>query len=349
MEQPVRFAVMADLHMDIMHDGAQRVNAFLEAARAADVDFILSLGDFLYPVRTFQSLCPPEDLPVNLRLAMERPREPQLDVLRQFNRFEKPVYHVLGNHEMDFCTKRTVMDAYGISRSHYAWHVNGWHFIALDSSFYRDENGVLRDYDRGVYFGTKDLPYLSGDQLDWLERELASGDEPVVICSHQPLYGGKRGIKNAETFREILRKANSRPGNVRLCLNGHLHIDDLRCVEDVLYYTVNSISNLWMGQPYSALHYSRGLHEQYPNLAFVAPYQVPLFAIITLTRGGISVTGRTGRFVPPTPQQLGWTGPSSPSIDSWNLRWSDVPSLPRNASEGRSPSALCSLRGSFTP
>ena len=126
-----------------------------------------------------------------------------------------------------------------------------------------------------------------------------------------PLCGGKRGIKNAGTFREILRKANSRHGNVRLCLNGHLHIDDLRCVEDVLYYTVNSISNLWMGQPYSALHYSRGLHEQYPNLAFVAPYQVPLFAIITLTRGGISVTGRTGRFVPPS-----WAGPVPPRLPS---------------------------------
>lgn len=44
--QPVTFAAMTDLHLDIMHDGMMRIDAFLDAAQKADVDFIIQLGDF---------------------------------------------------------------------------------------------------------------------------------------------------------------------------------------------------------------------------------------------------------------------------------------------------------------
>ena len=50
--QPVTFAAMTDLHLDIMHDGMMRIDAFLDAAQKADVDFIIQLGDFSYPKDT---------------------------------------------------------------------------------------------------------------------------------------------------------------------------------------------------------------------------------------------------------------------------------------------------------
>ena len=37
----VTFAAMTDLHLDIMHDGMMRIDAFLNAAQKADVDFII--------------------------------------------------------------------------------------------------------------------------------------------------------------------------------------------------------------------------------------------------------------------------------------------------------------------
>jgi len=321
MEQPLCFAVMADLHMDIMHDGSRRVDGFLDAARAANVDFILSLGDFLYPVPAYTSLCSPQALPVNLRLALANPQEPQLEVLHRFNKFEKPAYHVLGNHEMDFCTKQAVLDAYGLSRSYYAWHINGWHFLVLDSSFYRDRDGTVRDYDRGGYFETGDLHYLYDGQLCWLEKELTASDEPAVICSHQPLFPCRRGIKNVQAFQAVLARANKERKKVRLCLNGHIHIDDLQEYEGVLYYTVNSISNLWMGTAFAAQHYAQAIHQQHPSLEFVAPYEDPLFAVITLDSSGIRVIGRHSRFIPPSQEQLGWPGRASSSIESWDRAW----------------------------
>ena len=42
MEQgTVKFAAFTDLHLDIMHDGARRLDAFLNAAEQEDVDFII--------------------------------------------------------------------------------------------------------------------------------------------------------------------------------------------------------------------------------------------------------------------------------------------------------------------
>lgn len=55
--QPVTFAAMTDLHLDIMHDGMMRIDAFLDAAQKADVDFIIQLGDFSYPKDTSTCLC----------------------------------------------------------------------------------------------------------------------------------------------------------------------------------------------------------------------------------------------------------------------------------------------------
>ena len=52
--QPVTFAAMTDLHLDIMHDGMMRIDAFLDAAQKADVEFIIQLGDLSYPKRQSQ-------------------------------------------------------------------------------------------------------------------------------------------------------------------------------------------------------------------------------------------------------------------------------------------------------
>ena len=83
--QPVTFAAMTDLHLDIMHDGMMRIDAFLDAAQKADVDFIIQLGDFSYPKDTSTCLCAPEKMPINLKYAMECPTEiPKLEILNKF-------------------------------------------------------------------------------------------------------------------------------------------------------------------------------------------------------------------------------------------------------------------------
>ena len=57
----------------------------------------------------------------------------------------------------------------------------------------------------------------------------------------------KNTIKNAEEFREVVRKA---PKGVLMAVCGHEHVDRLEKKEDVWYYCVNSMSYYWTGSRY---------------------------------------------------------------------------------------------------
>jgi hypothetical protein len=49
LTQAARIAVIADLHHDVMHDGVDRMTAFVKAVKSANPDAIIQVGDFAYP------------------------------------------------------------------------------------------------------------------------------------------------------------------------------------------------------------------------------------------------------------------------------------------------------------
>lgn len=319
---PISFAVLTDLHLDIMHDGMRRVKTFLNAADQANVDFIISLGDFSYPKDTSVCLCDPDKMPVNLKLAQTAPTViDKYAILDLFNQYPKPKYHLLGNHECDFCSKADALEMYQMKCNYYSFHMNGWHFIVLDGNYYRDSNGEIVDYHFGKYFETTDLPYISSPQLEWLRSELAQGNEPVIIFSHQPLYPCARGLKNADELQAVIRQGRENGRDILMCINGHVHMDILHEENGILYFTVNSISNFWAGEKYATQRYSQKTEDRFPNLKYVVPYQKPLYAIITLDAEGVSVEGVHGRFVPPCAKASGIEAPVTPHIKSWSKRW----------------------------
>ena len=320
--KPVKFAAMTDLHLDIMHDGMRRMQAFLHDAEEANVDFIIQLGDFSYPKDTSMCLCDPAKIPVNLKLAQSTPTSvDKYAILDLFNSFPKPKYHLLGNHECDFCSKADALEMYKMDSSYYAFHLNGWHFIVLDGNSYRNENGQIVDYHFGKYFETTDLPYIQQSQLDWLQKELASSKEPVIMFSHQPLYPCARGLKNADALQRVIQESRKHGREVLLCMNGHVHMDILHEENGILYYTLNSISNFWADEAYSFHRYSARTEKNFPNLQYVVPYQKPLYAIVTLDENGVSVQGVHGRFVPPSPKACGITAHVTPHVQSWSRKW----------------------------
>lgn len=322
--ETIRFAAMADMHLDIMHDGMRRMKAFLKAAEEADVDFLIQLGDLSYPKDTSVSLCAPEKMPVNIKLAMSTPTPIDKDaIIDLYNSFPKPKYHLLGNHECDFCSKADAVERYGMENSYYAFHRKGWHFIVLDGNSYRDENGKLMDYHFGKYFETTDLPYMSEPQLLWLEKELEQGEEPVVMFCHQPINLCKRGLKNGERLQAIIQKSREKGRKIRLCMNGHTHVDELLEEDGILYYTVNSIAAYWAGDKYATLRYSKRTDERFPSLRYVVPYQKPVFAIVELSEEGIKVEGVKGRFVPPCAKSVGVPVKVTPHVKSWSRKWAE--------------------------
>lgn len=328
MVQTIKFAAMTDLHLDIMHDGMMRIDSFLNAAEKADVDFIIQLGDFSYPKDTSTCLCAPEKMPINLKYAMECPTQiPKLEILRKFNSFPRPKYHLLGNHECDFCSKADALEMYGMEKSYYSFHAKGWHFIVLDGNSYRNEKDEIVDYHYGKYFETTDLPYLGESQIHWLRNEVMSAEEPIVIFSHQPLYACPRGLKNVGELQEIIQEGRNAGKTIRFCMNGHIHQDIRHFENGILYYTLNSISNYWAGLPYATRRYSDEIERDFPNLQFVVPYKKPVYAIVTLSEEGVKVEGVEGEFIPPFPEETGIKEHLTPSVRSWNMKWREFPEM----------------------
>lgn len=321
----VTFGLMSDLHLDIMHDGADRLHAFLDACREADVDFILNNGDFCYPKNTSKCLCSAEKMPVNLKNAMEISTPvPKLELLAEFNSFEKPHYHVLGNHEMDFCSKQETMALYGMPGAFYDFHCKGWHFVVLDASFYKKENGELADYYYGDYFDYRaHQPYLPEKELLWLKETVLSSEEPVVIFSHQPLLPTARGLKNYDRLQEIFEEIKKEDAHrIRMCVYGHVHLDDLCVDRGIVHYSINSISNHWIGEQYACHRFSEDVEKKFPNLQYTFPYEKPAFAIVTLDEEGLEIKGVEGQFFTPAPESIGFADyPVSASVKDRKVRW----------------------------
>ena len=49
----VKFLVFADLHVDIMHDAVARMQIILEEAKRQHAEFMIHLGDIMYPDTAF--------------------------------------------------------------------------------------------------------------------------------------------------------------------------------------------------------------------------------------------------------------------------------------------------------
>ena len=318
----VKFGIFTDLHLDIMHDGRVRLNEFINQMEKENVDFIIQLGDFCYPEDTSKCLCSEKNLPVNLKNAMLIPVDvPKIELLKKFNQFSKPHYHVLGNHELDFCSKKQAMKLYGMDKRYYSFTCKGWKFLVLDGNNFKTEAGEFRDYYYGDYFDSKDLPYIDSKQMNWIEKELFSDEMPVIVFSHQPLNVGSRGIKNADELSDLFYKVNKNGKRVLLCINGHTHVDVYTEWNGVGYYTLNSMSNHWIGTKFVQNRFSDEIEAAFPNLKYTFPYQNPLYAIVELNNKGAYVEGKTGEFIKPGPTDMGCNEELSASICNREILW----------------------------
>lgn len=322
--EKVSFGVFSDLHLDVMHDGKKRFDAFMEAMSREKVDFIIQLGDFCYPENTDYCACSEANMPVNLKRSLHAVIDvPKMELLHRFNSFEKPSYHVLGNHEFDFCTKERALDLYGMKNRYYSFLQKGWRFLVLDGNNYRDQTGIIRAYRYGDYFDSNDLPYIDEEQMEWIERILSEERKPTVIFSHQPVVGGRRSLKNGNELLNLIDRTNKKEKTVYLCMNGHIHVDELTCRDGVYFYTLNSMSNYWLGEEYECKRYDAEIEQKFPNLRYVLPYEKPLFAVVTLDCREMVVKGQAGAFVKPGSQVREAGEMLSPSIADRKIVWQE--------------------------
>jgi len=284
-ESKLTFGLLADAHQDIMHDAEYRLEAFMKACEAKKPDFVLQLGDFCFPI------------------------EKNKPFMQLWNQYKGPRYHVLGNHDMDVSSKAQTREFWEMPDDYYSFDQGDFHFVVLDANFlYRE--GKYEHYDHAnFYVDHAYRTFVHPEQIEWLAEDLRLTDKPTFIFSHQSLYHDRLGVKNRLRIQRVLEKANREAGyqKVVACFNGHNHIDFHRRINDIHYIDVNSLSYFWLGEKYeNKTRYETQVYEQYPSMAYIAPYKDPLYAFITIDPvGKLNIEGLRSAWVAPSPKELG--------------------------------------------
>ncbi len=180
----VRFGVMADAHVEFMHDGEARVRAFLEVCLRERCDFCVDLGDF----------CPPG-----------KTNEVQKESIRAMLKdYPLPFHFVLGNHDTDENKKSAVYSYLGCENRKKSFDFSGVHFLLTDACGYREGENEF-EYENGNYRASRgEVPILTEAELSYIREDLAAAKHPAVLFSHQSLIESRTGIRNAEVLREAL-------------------------------------------------------------------------------------------------------------------------------------------------
>jgi predicted phosphodiesterase len=225
----VRFGMVTDIHYaDANTKGTRyyrhsldKLTECVQLLNEQKVDFLIELGDFK------DQNTPPQEAKTLAYLQ---------EVEKGLQQFSGPIYHVLGNHDVDSISKaqflahvtNTDQDR---SRTYYSFDRGGIHFVVLDANY--QSNGS--DYDHGNFDWTD--TNIPSQELAWLEQDLAASPQPTIVCIHQLLDGkGDVYVNNAAAVRQILQKS----GNVLAVFQGHHHAGSLQSIEDIHYYTLKA-------------------------------------------------------------------------------------------------------------
>ncbi len=273
------FGIVADVHHGMIPDTEARLATFMEEAMSREVDFIIQLGDFCMANSKSDTF------------------------LQLWNQFKGPKYHVLGNHDMDLHSKTAAMDYWEMPYNYYSFDRNGIHFIVLDANFLY-QAGKYIDYNKSnFYVDDAYRTFITDEQIEWLDAELAATSSPTIIFSHQSLWHYQWGVKNRLAVQQKLEKHKEK---IICCFNGHNHIDYHHIQNGIHYLEINSMSYQWLGEKYQAKRYDESVHEQYKWLAHTAPYQDPLYAFATLSpKGKLKIEGVRSQWLAPSPHEIG--------------------------------------------
>lgn len=301
--EKVKFAVFTDLHYDHIHDGKKRINNFLNDIQNKSLDFIIELGDFCYPIDENKYL------------------------LRQLQQIGVPFYCVIGNHDSDVYPREQVMDFLNLRNNYYSFVHGNIKFIVLDACYIKNEVGCKPYYKRNYDKASDCYPYIPPQEIEWLKNELGDINQYYVIFSHHSLVNefAKRGVSNREEIREIINNVNMSGKQVLFCMNGHDHGDDVKNINGIDYYTLNSMAYIWHGTK-ETFYYSDEIHLKYPYLKDLILYEEPLHIIVTIDESmNVQIDGMEGHYQNISPQEIGigntWNGVSiEPRTSSLYIR-----------------------------
>lgn len=291
--KPLKVCVFADLHY---HPGSwtnTEDTSFLEKimarAESERCDMMIHLGDLMHGVR-------PDERKAFLKF---------------YNDFKIPGYHILGNHDQDGNPYKETCDAYRMPDGHYTFDKGGFRFVIADPNYFCNEPGKFIHHENGNYFKRvqgSTINWIPPEQMEWLRATIVGSPYPCVVLSHQSFERSVGApVMNSKEVRAIFNEANAKkPGTVRLVMNGHMHIDHLRVLDNILYWDVNSANYYYFSKKHDKYpaEYMKTHRHANNNIG----WKEPLSAILTLwPNGRIKIDGSKSDFLfGVSPKDAGW-------------------------------------------
>ena len=248
-KKPLRVAHLTDIHM---RPGKEIEAAVAKAMQHAQklspkVDFLINGGDA-----------------INDALGADKQNtQIQWDLLNGMlkNEVSLPIYHCIGNHDVwGWFVKENKPDKerqYGkiwaienlqLKNRYYSFSKDNWHFIVLDSTQLNPAGGYIGKLDE--------------EQLDWLKKELEAVPKEKFICfiSHIPILSICAGLFFDKTEENgdlkiqrnlmhtdfiSLKKIFMKYPNIKVCISGHIHLQDEIDYLGIKYYCNGAVSGNW--------------------------------------------------------------------------------------------------------
>ena len=275
--KPLKVCVFADIHY---HPGVWtncEDMSFLEKimarAEKEKCDMMIHLGDFMHGVK----------------------RDEQKAYLKLYNDFKIPGYHILGNHDQDGNPYKETCEAYRMPDGHYTFDRGGFRFVIADPNYFCNEPGKFIHHENGNYFKRikgSTINWIPPEQMEWLRSTIVGSPYPCIVLSHQSFERGRGApVMNKADVQAIFNEANAKkPGTVRLVMNGHMHMDHLRVLDNILYWDVNSANYQYYGSKHNK--YPADYVKTHRGAVNNIGWKEPLSAILTMwPNGRIKIEG----------------------------------------------------------
>lgn len=247
--KPLRFAHLTDMHLKpgkIPEEAVAKALHHVQGLKKP-VEFIINGGDAIMDA-----------------LQADKPKtQAQWDLLMATLRRDNslPLHHVIGNHDVwgwfvkdkkpeadKLYGKVWAVETLGMKNRYYSFTKGAWHFIVLDSTQLNPAGGYIARLDE--------------EQLDWLQQELKAVPAEKFICivSHIPLLSICAGLffDKTETNGDLLVKRNlmhtdfftlkkifRQYPNIRVCISGHIHLQEEIEYLGIKYYCNGAVSGNW--------------------------------------------------------------------------------------------------------
>ncbi len=264
------FAVFSDFHYKkgMYASPIAGMQAIVDRAAQANVAFMIHGGDFCNDYKGSPEL-------MNAYLKNNR---------------NLPAYGVYGNHELEsrgnimpLVTPRLTNRPDSIVWAtpdgkigdgfiaHYYFESNGFRIICLDTNY--SWNAEKKEWQHnteaswGPPNGNSSGNSLGPKQLEWLEKVLLDAADksiPCIVFSHVGYSAEWSSAPDTKKVREIFNKANAaRQGTVLMAINGHLHTNHLKIIDNILFFDVNTTYNGdWQGGQ-KEHHYADGMTYEF--------------------------------------------------------------------------------------